>query len=409
MRAIVALLYLVALTLTGCASYTQKSRPLVAAFESNQYEVAANSLIPLIAKKDQDLPLHLLQLGTVFHAAGRYQDAVETFREAERIVEQTDYTSISQEAGSVLVNESVKTHRLDDYEKVLISMYLAIDYTLLGQWESALVECRRVNHQLDMMISSGHPNYSRNSFAKYLAGALFEATGEWNDAWVDYRQVEKWNPDFPLNPVGLLRMSSKLRAEQEFLAYKKAYPATKEFALSKNQGELVVLVETGRAPEKVPDPEFAIIPKFVSRGSLTKTIQIREPIGNFIAKSHVLFDIEAAAINELQDKRAGAVAKRLASVAVKKAAAVAAGNATKNKNVEVFGDLLIHLTERPDLRSWLLLPGNLQIARLTLPAGKHDLIVEELNSDGVVIQSSELKQIEVQPLKLSFIHVRAKI
>lgn len=409
MRVIAALLVFSLLALTGCASYTQKSRPLIAAFEANQYEVAANSLKPLIDKKDQDLPLHLLQLGTIYHTAGRYQEAVETFREAEKIVEQTDYTSISQEAGSVLVNESVKTHRLDDYEKVLISMYLAIDYTLLGQWESALVECRRVNHQLDMMISAGHPTYSRNSFAKYLAGVLFEATGEWNDAWVDYRQVQKWNPDFPLNPLGLLRMSSKLRADQEFLAYKKAYPETKDFALSKNQGELVVLVETGRAPEKVADPEFALVPKFVSRGSLTKSIQIKELNGKGAAKSYVLFDIEAAAINELKEKRAGAVAKRLASVAVKKAAAVAAGNAAKNKNVEAFGDLLIHLTERPDLRSWLLLPGNLQVARLSLPAGKHDLIVEELNAEGVVIQSRELKQVEVQPLKLSFIHLRAKI
>lgn len=392
----------------GCASYTQKARETVNAFESQNFEAAADRVKAFADKKDQDEVLHLVELGTIYHSAGRYQEAIETFQRAEKIASATDYTSISQEAGSVLVNESVKTHRLDNYERVLISMYLAIDFTLLGKWEGALVEARRVNHQLSKMIREGHPTYTHNGFAKYLAAMLFERNREWNDAWVDYKQLYQWDPSFPLNPIGLLRMSTRLRSEEDVRRYKKLFPKAPPFLVKKNQGEVVLLAEVGKAPEKVPDPEFGVVPKFISRFSQTRRLRLKSKQSNLFAESYKLFDIEKAAIIDLEEKRAGMIAKRLASIAVKKAAAEAAGRATKNKNVSALGDIFILMTERPDLRSWLLLPGNLQVARLALPVGSHEMVMEELDQSGVVIGSKDLGKVEVKPFSMNFINARSR-
>lgn len=399
---------LLAFGIAGCATYTEKAREMVSAFDTQNYEVAAERVKALAAKKDSDEALYLVELGTIYHVAGRYKEAIETFQQAEKLAGWSDYTSISQEAGSVLVNESVKTHKLDNYERVLISMYLAIDYTLLGQWESALVEARRVNHQLALMIREGHPTYLQNGFAKYLAGMLFERNGEWNDAWVDYKQLHQWDPTFALNPVGLLRMSNKLKSEEDVRRYRKLFPNTSKFQMGPQEGEVVLLAEVGKAPQKFPDPEFQAVPKFGPRFYRTRRVRIRSKQTNTFEDSHLLFDIERAAIIDLEEKRSGMIAKRIASIAVKKAAVNAAANKTQNKGVEAIGDMLILFSERPDLRSWLLLPGSLQVARITLPIGKHDLVVDELDANGNWIETRDLSSIEIRPQSMNFLNLRTR-
>lgn len=394
--------------LVGCASYTQKTGDMVVAFEAQNYDLAIEEVKSFADKRDQDEVLYLVELGTVYHTAGRHQEAIEVFQRAEKIAAATDYTSISQETGSVLVNESVKVHQLDNYERVLISMYLAMDYTLLGQWDSALVEARRVNHQLAKMIREGHPTYIQNGFAKYLAAMLFERNGEWNDAWVDYKQLHQWEPDFPLNYLGLLRMSSRLRSEEDFNRYKKLFQKVPPHQLKRNEGEVILLAEVGKAPEKIPDPELGIIPKFIRRPSRTKKIRLRSKQKGETAETYNLFDIERAAIIDLEEKRAGVIAKRLASIALKKAAAHAAGKALKDENLSALGNLVALLTERPDLRSWLLLPGSLQVARLTLSVGIHEMVMEELDHSGSVIGSKDLGKVDVKPYSMNFINARSR-
>ncbi|MFM8268946.1 MAG: hypothetical protein ACKN9V_02065, partial [Pseudomonadota bacterium] len=341
--------------------------------------------------------------------SGRYKDAIETFQQAEKLASWNDYTSISEEAGSVLTNESAKTHHLDDYERVLISMYLAIDYTLLGQWESALVEARRVNHQIDKMIREGHPTYTRNSFAKYLAALLFERNGEFNDAWVDYKAVYHWDPSFPLNPIGLLRMSSKLRSEEELIRYKKLFPNEIQPSLNRKEGEVVLLAEVGKTPEKIPDPDFSIIPKLIPRFSRAKKLRLKSKQARAQAETYLLFDIEKAAMIDLEEKRAGLIAKRIASMALKKVAVEGIANQSEaTKNLRVFGDMFILLSERADLRSWLLLPGNLQVARLKLPIGVHELFVEEIDVNGTVLSTRALGSLDVKPSSINFLNTRTQ-
>lgn len=390
---------------TGCSTYTGKIRNVRYLFESAQYEPAALELESLAAKKDNDLLLYLLELGIVNHTAGNFAKAIDNFKEAEKIAVLNDYTSVSQEVGSILFNDSTKVYKGEDFEKVLINVYLAIDYTLLGKWDDALVECRRVNQKLDVMISKGKMPYQYNTFAKYLAASLFESQKEYNDAFVDYRAVKKWADDFIYLPGPLMRVADKLKADEELSSYKKEFPDVKSFRLAKNQGEVILILEQGKGPYKVPDPQFELLPMFVRNGSAFERGTLKSLDTGVSAEVALLFDVESTAIRELEGKIAMITAQKVGGIAAKRAMAYGIGKATKSKDAEFLSFLLLLATDHADLRSWSTLPAKLRIARLALPAGQHDLVLDTVVG-GAQIQVKKWEKVRVSPGQIKFLNLR---
>jgi hypothetical protein len=70
------------------------------------------------------------------------------------------------------------------------------------------------------------------------------------------------------------------------------------------------------------------------------------------------------------------LAKQLAGVVVKAGLAAGAGALTKSKEVGYLTFLLLNVANEPDLRSWLSLPAEFQLARFRLPAGRHTIQVD---------------------------------
>jgi hypothetical protein len=400
-----ALLWVSLISLSGCASYTSKTRTATQFFESAQYEAAAEELKILAEKKDNELLLYLVELGMVYHSAGKYREAIESFKEAEKIAVLNDYTSISQEVGSVLFNASTKVYKGEDFEKILINLYMAIDYTLLGQWDDALVECRRVNQKLDVMISDGKMPYLYNSFAKYLSASLFESQLELNDAFVDYRMVNKWMASFPYLPGPLMRVADKLKATQELSRYLKEYPEMKNYRLPKGSGEVLLILEQGRGPYKVPNPSFEMVPMFVRSGSYFQSATLKDVNSGESAEAETLFDIESTAIYELEQKMGMIISSRVGGIAAKRAMAYGLGRLTKSRDAEFLSFLLLMVTDQADLRSWVTLPAKLRIARLALPAGRHDLLLDMV-SGGSSRKVKTWENVQVKPGRINFLNLR---
>lgn len=63
-------------------------------------------------------------------------------------------------------------------------------------------------------------------------------------------------------------------------------------------------------------------------------------------------------------------------------------------------------TERADTRSWTLLPADISMVRLSLPAGEHELRVETVGVDGARARLDDLAPIEVLPGELRIINHR---
>jgi hypothetical protein len=395
------------LWLAGCAGYAERIRTPRSYLERGNYDAAISSLKPLVESKDNDQLLYLMDLGLVYHAAGQYEQAVSTFLKAEEFAAAQDYTSITQEAGSVLVNDDVARYKGEDFEKILINVYLAIDFTLMGKWDSALVECRKINHKLDLLIAKGQIPDERNAFAKYLAAALFEARGETDSAFVDYRQLLKWPQSVPYLAGPLLRIADLLKASQEYESYVKKFPDEKDFRLGKSKGELILIVELGKVPIKVPSPQFHLVPMMSIRGYSSGSVVLHSPTVPGEWQSQKLYDIERTAINELNHKIAAIAAKKAAGIVAKELAGAAVAKATDNKFLGFLTALFLRASDKADLRSWSTLPAELQLIRVKLPVGTHKLVLDVLPRQGErIVGLKSWENVAIKPGQITFLNVR---
>lgn len=202
-------------------------------------------------------------------------------------------------------------------------------------------------------------------------------------------------------------MAEKLHAEQELADYKKRYPSVKKYRLGPGEGEVLLIVEQGKGPYKVPNPAFYLLPMFVRNSYVSSSVWLRDKEGKHKVQSEPLFDIEATAIKELEDRTGGIIAKKIAGTVVKHAAGAAVAKATNNETLGALATIALRLSDSADLRSWSTLPARLHIARLILPAGRRDLVVDMVGNNGV--NSMGLKEfpgVEVKPGQITFLSYR---
>ena len=121
--------------------------------------------------RPQDELLRLMDEGILLRTQSKFEDSNVRFFRAAQIIEQNGYTSLSEEGSRLLSDENQTTYQGEDFEKVLIHLYLGLNFLSLGQAEAALVQTRKVNEILYVMISEGKRPYELNPFARYL-GAI---------------------------------------------------------------------------------------------------------------------------------------------------------------------------------------------------------------------------------------------
>src|SRR5207249_3204564 len=145
----------------------------------------------------------------------------------------------------------------------------------------------------------------------------------------------------------LLRVADKLKASQEFAEYKKHYPSITKFRLGRNEGQIILLLEQGRAPIKVPSPSFRLIPTFHVRSYSSHFGWLRD--GNMAAQTYGLYDIEKTAIRELNHKMGLILAKKVGGVVVKEVLAAQVEKETKSPLLGALTSLALHATDSADL------------------------------------------------------------
>src|SRR5262249_2422103 len=163
------------LVLASCAGdYVARTSGMRQAYQSYDYNRALSDAEGEIKGPDVDRLLALLDKGMILHAAGRYQESIGVLADADRLSQQLDVVSISEEAKTLLSNERERAYRGEDFEKLMISVLQALNYAELGKDEDALVEVRRVNERLRKMIVDEKKPYEQLAIARYLGGVFWE-------------------------------------------------------------------------------------------------------------------------------------------------------------------------------------------------------------------------------------------
>jgi len=410
---------LLVLFLSGCASYSSSFQRIELLLAQQKPQEALLELEKYPASGTDKL-LYLLDKAMLQRMSGLYAESNTTFELAKKHIETLSGTSLIEQAGALAINDSALSYEGEDYEQVALHLYGALNYIALGQLDEARVEALQVDQRFKE-LAEGDSEYVEDAFSRYLAGLIYEAEGELDNAMIAYRKAyqaytkhgEKQGVDSPLFlRQDLLRLSRALGLINEFEKYKAEFKIenAQDFKVSRKRGEVVLLLHTGLAPIKRSESIFVntndgvpiriSMPVYQSRPSFITGAVLK--VGEVSQPTDLVDNIDAIARSSLESHKAAIIARLIARAIAKNAIS----DNAKQQGGELAGfltDVAMMATETADTRSWLTLPKHIYLSRLKLEPGSYAASLSLLGRNGEVVQVVGLGDIKVVKGKITFI------
>ena len=422
--------------ITACGPSTQFYKDVDDYTSKGEYEKAVEQVkANERSYGDKSTVLYKLDLGALYHYAGEPDSSNKYLFEAEKEIEDLYTKSISLAALSFVLNDNVIPYEGEDFEKVLVNVFLALNYAAQGMDEDALVEARKVDLKLREYARQydRKNNYKEDAFIRYVAGVLYENEGEINDAFISYKKSyeaygtyrQEYQTDAPAFLLDdLVRTATYLSFDDDAETYKKLGGREPD-GVGERSGGIVVVAYAGNSPVKIeerptvsiPDSSGTLhtfqiaLPKFVPRyrsGRLYSVIV--SGVGDTVhTMAKLAENITAIAGKSLEDRlgliylKSGgrALAKFLASEKAKKDIKEGSDNKLRNFLASLALDVAVGVSEQADTRSWRTLPAEIHLARLSLLPGEYTLSIT--SSDGGYTLKGEV--VDVKPGRTSFVIV----
>jgi len=410
------------LALSGCATYSDSFGVIQHNLASQQYDEALKSIEKQSDSKT-DHVLYLLNKGMVLRMKRDFADSNQALEAAKGEMERLYAASVSEHTLSFLVNDATVSYGGEDFEQVLVHLYMALNYLELGQLGEARVEAMQVDLKLrEIGEKVSGSKFTEDAFSRYLTGMIYEELGEWSDAMISYREAYEAYKKYQANygmlmpdmlKYDLLRLSRREGLKDEAAQYRKEFGITlaPDEDSSSKQGELVFVLNNGLAPIKreravnMFDPIHRImvriaLPYYESRPNNVTGARI-SAVGNQ-ASAELMENIDAIARQSLDSHMAAITARSIARAATKTTLIMAEQRRNDRSNNPVPGLLGVFATqvaavttERADTRSWLTLPANIQVARLPLPPGEYTIKVELVGAGGETVAIREYPKVVI--------------
>ena len=410
------LLLLAVAAVAACSGYAGKVARLRTDLAAGNPAAALGALDKLYDADTRSLP-YLMEKGMLQYLTEDYDGCQVSLAAADQVVDELYTRSLSREVGRLLLNDTVQEYRGERFEQVWIHYYRALAYLDAGQTHDAAVEGRAATQALTRHADTGDDaaKYRNDPFLQYVAGLLYEMDGELNDAWINYREAERLYravdiygvPAPPRSLIeDLLDAGHRLGFDEEVASYREAYPDVEPRAVGPDEGELVILVDTGLAPGKVSERiDFPIYEDANGdeeaawtvathaydtwhvegrKQKLAYILSIALPAvppsgppprlsgtaGGAAGTLDLGADLGALSRQCLED-RYGAVVIRTVARALLKYWAKKKMEEKHGEGAGFLTDILGSVTEVADTRSWSTLPAHVSVTRVALPAGEH--------------------------------------
>ena len=434
----------------GCATYYQQNFQLQSYITDGNFS-AADKLLSKDKKGETGINrvLYYMNKGMVNFMMGEYETSNAFLNKADHYNE--DYRkTLGSEALSLISNPMVKPYKPEDFEAVMVHYYKSLNYLMLNSYEEALVECRRVNIELQKLNDKykKHKNkYSNDAFAHNLMGLIYDASGDKNNAFIAYRNAynayeEEYKPLFGISSPDqlkkdLLRVAYQIGFMQEYNFYKDKFNI--EYTPNDNEtGSLVFLWMNGFGPVK---SEWSInfantgyndgwvtfanedaglsfpvyignrkreeqgafknlsflrvaFPKYVERKPVFTSASIHANNQNYPLE--LSQNINAIAFQSLKDRMARELANGIARLATKKALEELANR--ENENLGSIISIINAITEKADTRNWQSLPYAIHYTRIPFTKGSHQVSLNLGNNQ----INNETFRFEIEENKTTF-------
>ncbi len=428
------------LFLPGCRTYYQRQQEFQGHFRQGNIEEAARVLdSDRRAEQRRTRLLHLMNQGVVHHMLGKYQESNAFFEEAY-VLGQDFRRTAGDHALTLLVNPKVTEYRGEPFELLMIHYYKAMNFLQLGDPEAALVECRRLNIALNALNDRyrSENRYRRDAFIHNLMGIIYDATGDYNNAFIAYRNaLEIYEDDFSrlfgLGPPeqlkhDLLRAAHRTGFRDQVRHFEERFGMRHEESRTLDEGELVFFWQNGLGPVK---DEFSILFTIV-RGSggavhfvneehglsfpvpasqkasddLGDLRVIRVAFPKYLERKLVYHnarlsaagqrrelnlaqDLNAVAFQALNDRMLQEMGTALLRLAIRQAAEQQIRKEDETAGA-IFG-ILGAIAEQADTRNWQTLPHSIYYTRMPLPPGQQRLELELILPNGNTARTLSLE------------------
>lgn len=429
LRKVLIPLLLLSLILSGCRTFYQRQQEFNQYFRTGQIQEAADVLErDRRGSKRRTRLLHLMNLGVVHHMLGNHTRSNELFEEAF-ILSEDQLRNPLDEALALVSNPNMTEYRGEEFELLMIHYYKAMNFIQLGNFEAALVECRRLNNRLNALADRfpSDNRYRRDAFIHNLMGIIYEAAGDHNNAFIAYRNAYNIYKDdfsrlFGLGPprqlkIDLLRNAHRMGFRDQVEFFEREFGFSFQDEARQGYGDMVFFLQNGLGPVKAEwSINFTIVrgaggrvdfvneelglsfpfylgssgqttgdlgdlrivrvafPKFVERPPVFTGARLRTH-GRQVQLEKAQ-DINAIAFRSLEDRMLREMGNALLRLAIRQATEQVVRR--ENQNVGAVLGILGAVAERADTRNWQTLPHSIHYTRISLPEGNHNLALEML-------------------------------
>ena len=398
------------LALAGCSGhYLDTMKPVHDLAREGRSAEAVAQLKSRTEGTQWDALLVALDEGALLHRSQQWAASAEALNRAIAIADDRETVSVGQEVFGRA------PFRMANHEKQALHALQAINYLMLGKSDDAVVEARLTDLrqrklEAETQKSADDERFVTGStvdekqraffeqlvFGRYVSGLARERSGDDAGAFIDYFRALTLMRGAPLDArIELTHLGPKLLALAERLqrpeldALRKLYAGVAAEKPLGAEGELVLLVEQGFAPRAVLDEQlhaYRLVPS--ERAELPSYAVLERPVVPEVVSS----------LEELATRRGyrGLLIDRERS-------------ATVGVNTALFFGYLVFFpvampllikrgyeTAIRDGQSWALLPAELAVARVRLPAGKHTVKVPGLG--GLVEREVEIARGQITVL-----------
>ncbi len=405
------------LGLAGCVTYTDATYQVELNVAANHPDLALQAL-ERQSKFSRDTVLYQLNRAMLLRQTGDYAGSNASFEIAKREIDKRSAISLTEQAGSLVVSEALKSYAGEDFERALIHLYAALNYLQLGERDSARVEALQVDLFLSELAKkkSDTPHiYREDAFCRYLAGMIYEELGEWSDALISYRKAyeayEKYAVTFGVETPSflkedLVRLTDRVGITDEHKKYVEEFKLGDWQTVAQRQemGEVVVVVHNGLAPIKRSRVARVIDP---GSGQLI-SIALPDYQDRYDPVHKIVVDIDGRSVAAEPAQNINAIAHRTLEMRLPALTAKAIARAVVKYNLtrqaqHNQGDLAGFitnvagaLTEIADTRSWITLPQTIYIARVPIAAGNHHAAVKLYGAGGTLLESRAFSPVDVR-------------
>jgi uncharacterized protein len=398
MRASFLIAIILCLAGAGCSTYADRLAEMRAGYVNGDLIFARRALDEALEDpKRGEADVLKLERAMIELAEGRPHDAERTLREVRDRFEELEGADLGEKTWTMLTDDNAQAYAGEDYEKVLIRAMLTIS-NLLTDGEDAQAYALQTIDKQHQIIAAGadasgeNPKlaYQRVALGPYLHGVVREATHvNYDDAARAHALVCSWQPDFRYGPYDVQRAvhgrhSAPGNGVVYVFSFVGAGPMKVETIEVPTQLSLLIAdrVLSHNLNQTLP-PTIAPIP-------VAKVVNFESPVhnvrvtvnGRAAGTTETVTDVGRLAVQQYEAIYPQVVARAIVRRAVKKGIVYGAKELTGvdrgglgSVAFDVAG-VIWEASESADTRCWGLLPDKIQVLRIELPAGRHEIALQ---------------------------------